>query len=318
MSKKVFISYRSSDRDIVSRLAQDIAKLQYTVWFDKQLTGGQSWWNQILEQIRACDIVVVALSPDVTNSEACRYERTYARLLGKVILPVVVADRVVMSHFEPELGNIQNVDYRFPNADAALALATAMHNLPQSLPLPANLPEPPPVPGSYLNTLSSDVNRPDINYQQQNAILGEIKRHIYEEDRADEVLPLLERFSERPDISQSIAQESKELLAKLRGDAAHNIFDTIPDDRFEFQAQKPKRKNDADKLETWLYYLLLIGGFLIPILGWIAGGIVMFTGNGGRRAQGRNVILAGVLGFVFYYACNFIVAMNTPVIYPYF
>src|SRR5690349_10071250 len=52
MSRKVFISYSSSEAGRVRILAQDIQNLGHAVWFDHELSGGQRWWDQILQEIR--------------------------------------------------------------------------------------------------------------------------------------------------------------------------------------------------------------------------------------------------------------------------
>ena len=45
-------------------VADDIRTLGHAVWLDQELSGGQSWWDQILEQVRACDVFVFALAPE--------------------------------------------------------------------------------------------------------------------------------------------------------------------------------------------------------------------------------------------------------------
>lgn len=53
---------------------------------DQELSGGQVWWAQILEWIRACDVFLCTLAPESLASEACRCELAYAVALGKPIL----------------------------------------------------------------------------------------------------------------------------------------------------------------------------------------------------------------------------------------
>ena len=79
--KQFFISYRSLNRPEVERLVVDIRALGHEAWFDKELTGGQTWWDQIMEQVRACDYVIAALSPDVVKSKPCTEERNLRRQL---------------------------------------------------------------------------------------------------------------------------------------------------------------------------------------------------------------------------------------------
>ena len=50
----IFISYNRDDESTVSALAEDLRRLGHTVWFDQELIGGQTWWNQILAKVREC------------------------------------------------------------------------------------------------------------------------------------------------------------------------------------------------------------------------------------------------------------------------
>jgi hypothetical protein len=336
MGKQVFISYRSTDRDKVARLAADIEKLDYTVWFDRKLTGGQEWWNQILQQMRESDFIVVALSPNVVNSEACRNERIYARMLGKAILPVSIAEGVSMSLFEPELAKIQSINYINPNAESAFALAKAIHTLPPSSALPNPLPQEPPVPGSYLNDLVAKVNQPEMNYQEQNYVLGEIKRTMNDSDNTGDVVTLLERFSERPDVSQSLAREAGDLLRQLRGNAPapapikqYVSSPSAPSPSYNFTSNAQPLMRDymslgrdminpqgmGEGLHTALYYGLMVFCFLFPLFGWIGAGILYFADNPSmkRKSQARNIAIAGVAGIaagVVFYLCTYMVALS--------
>src|SRR5579859_2097095 len=87
---KIFISYSSKNRAQVEPLANDLEALGHDVWFDKELSGGQVWWDQILEAIRGCDLCVFALTPEALESQPCRREYTYAAAVNKIILPVML------------------------------------------------------------------------------------------------------------------------------------------------------------------------------------------------------------------------------------
>ena len=68
----VFISYNRQSESIVKILVGDIEALDKTVWFDQELSGGQVCWDQILKQIRDCDVFVYVLTPALLDSIACR------------------------------------------------------------------------------------------------------------------------------------------------------------------------------------------------------------------------------------------------------
>ena len=52
----IFVSYARKDEAAVRALHEDIERAKRDAWFDRDLDGGQAWWNTILEQIRACDL----------------------------------------------------------------------------------------------------------------------------------------------------------------------------------------------------------------------------------------------------------------------
>ena len=48
----IFISYNRKNRDTAQRLSNDIESLGHDVWLDQELSGGQAWWDKILEMVR--------------------------------------------------------------------------------------------------------------------------------------------------------------------------------------------------------------------------------------------------------------------------
>ena len=74
---KVFITYSRSSKDPVVSLVEDLEELDHQVWFDHVLSGGQSWWDNILNQIRDCEIYIFALTQESLDSTACMRELKY-------------------------------------------------------------------------------------------------------------------------------------------------------------------------------------------------------------------------------------------------
>src|SRR3974390_1869644 len=109
----IFVSYSSRDRSVVKGVADDLTDFGHHVWFDRELTGGHKWWDDILSTIRDSDLFLFALSPDSLSSYPCGLEYKYAYALGKRILPVLIAD-VDLNLLPEELSQIQYVDYRQP------------------------------------------------------------------------------------------------------------------------------------------------------------------------------------------------------------
>ena len=217
----LFISYSRSNEQAVRALAGDIEALGHDVWLDHELTGGQSWWDEILRRIRACDVFVFALSPASLDSTACKREFRYAEALNKRVLPVLLADGVSINLLPPALSAIQYVDYRAPSREAALALARTVLNLPPPNPLPDPLPEPPEVPISYLTELKDQVDSSGIlKFDEQAALAFRLKERLNDPEVADDVRGLMRRFRARPDLLARVAEDIDVVLDRSNGTAA--------------------------------------------------------------------------------------------------
>lgn len=166
---QIFISYSSKNRASVEALANDLETLGHEIWFDKELSGGQSWWDQILHGIRDCDLFVFALTPQALDSHPCKLEYTYATALNKLVLPVqLVATSTNL--LPPELSVLEFVDYRHRDANAVLKLSRAFATLPAPRALPSPLPTPPDPPLSPLAPLMTQIDNPDLTLDQQMGI----------------------------------------------------------------------------------------------------------------------------------------------------
>src|ERR687894_188243 len=106
----VFISYAREDSTALRTLQDGLQTLNHEVWFDQRLNGGQDWWDLILQRIRQCDVMIVAVSPALLESDAAVREREYARLLGKPLLPAQV-DPVLPELLPADIASLQMVDY---------------------------------------------------------------------------------------------------------------------------------------------------------------------------------------------------------------
>ena len=109
MGRKLFVSYSRNDQEQVATLIEDLEGFDHTAWMDKELTGGQDWWSEVLSQIRACDLFIFSVSHDSVTSEACLREYEYASRLGKPVLPVTVRRGAADALLPESLGNIQRV-----------------------------------------------------------------------------------------------------------------------------------------------------------------------------------------------------------------
>lgn len=99
----LFLSYARKDTEFVQALISDLRELGNTVWFDEEVSPGQAWWDHILEQIRACDGFVYALSRATLASLSCERESSYAVALGKPILPIWLTGDEPRNRLSPDL-----------------------------------------------------------------------------------------------------------------------------------------------------------------------------------------------------------------------
>jgi hypothetical protein len=210
---RVFISYARENSRQAAALAADLVESGCEAWFDRQLTGGQAWWDEILRRIRECDAFVVALSPEALASQACDREWRYAMELRRNTLPVLISGDVRSDELPPQLAEIEYIDYRNLDKAGALRLMKALNAMPGSRPLPEPLPAPPSVPMSYLGSLREQVlTATSLGFAEQSAVLVRLRQGLRDKKLADEVGQLLRQFRARDDLFARIGDEVDELL----------------------------------------------------------------------------------------------------------
>jgi len=211
-SLHLFVTYAREDRALVDRLRVGLQRLRHEVWIDDRLVVGDAWWDVILRQIRQSDAVLVAVSPALLQSQASAREQEYARRLGKVILPVSVRP-VRPELMAPDLASLQMVDYSDPDVSAAFELADALAHLPPSPELPDPLPEPPPVPLSYLSDLTARVRAPSLTLDEQLALVARLRAALGKSTEHQPALELLRTLQGREDLYIGPAREIDVILA---------------------------------------------------------------------------------------------------------
>ena len=214
--RKVFVSYSRNNLEVVSQLVEDLQAVGMTTWHDQTLTGGQRWWDNILANIRDCEIFIFALSPESWESEACRSELSYVCGLGKPILPVLVADGINLNLLSAPLHEIQVTDYRSRDKGAAFALLKALNATPACQPLPDPLPPPPAVPVSYLGTLKERIDfNGTLGSQEQNLLFLELEEAMDEGRSPTELRELLLSLKRRDDLLAKVAVKVDAALKSL-------------------------------------------------------------------------------------------------------
>ena len=207
----IFLSYARETTSAAKTLADDMEKLGYAIWLDRDLKGGKAWWDQILAQIRDCEIFVLALSPDSVRSTACSREASYAETLGKPILPIMVAEGVGV--LPARLSKIHYVDYRKQDRDALADLARALRAIPPPAALPQPLPEAPVIPLSYLERIAEQIDaETPLSSKDQSEIVSELRGGLNEPETAADARALLERLGKRPELLARIGREIEDLL----------------------------------------------------------------------------------------------------------
>ena len=209
--KNIFLSYSRADQETVQPLIDGLRRLRYEMWLDQELSGGQEWWNTILEHLRNCDAMLLAVSEKALESQACLSEFEYAKALNKPILPVMV-NRVRPTLLWPGLFELQLVDYTVEARKAAFDLMAALDRLPAIAALPTPLPEPPRVPISYLNDLSRMVRAPTLNLDEQMSVLGRLKSGLERPEERELVLQLLRKLRDRNDLFHATAVQIDDVL----------------------------------------------------------------------------------------------------------
>lgn len=217
----LFLSYSRDDTDQISVLANDIRSLGHDPWLDRELTGGQRWWDHILEEIRGCDAFVVAVSASSMDSRACVAEYEYAVTLGKPVLPVMVRAGVADRLMPPHLAQLHRVDYTTGDKAAFAALNRAVGSLPASSALPDPLPPAPAVPASYLYDLKTEIEAsgamaPDVQAQ----LVAELRSRLDSGHAHADIAALVQRFRQRDDLLVRTDQDLTALEGTLHGQPA--------------------------------------------------------------------------------------------------
>jgi hypothetical protein len=93
---QIFISYSRKDIGFVRKLAGDLEKAGYDVWWDlTDLRGGDDWMRVIPAAIESSQFVIVVLSPNSAISDWVEKEYAQALSLRKKIIPIMLVQASV-------------------------------------------------------------------------------------------------------------------------------------------------------------------------------------------------------------------------------
>ncbi len=266
---KVFLSYNRADASVAETVADDVHRLGHEAWYDREVAGGQTWWNSILEQIRACDLFLFIMTVKSLESEACVAEYSYASELCKRVLPVLCQEDVRVNLLPPALSVIQFVNYCAQDKQAAFALVKALDSLPKPSKLPDPLPPEPPVPISYLGGLRMQiVSGQVLSLEEQSTLLVEIKQRLKDTESRQDALDLLQRLRGRKDLLASVAEEIDATLARwpVRGPHRSDSRNAPAEIVRTAEPTKPTTMRSGGRLVRWAVYgILALIAFAIAV-----------------------------------------------------
>lgn len=204
MTKKIFISYRSTERESVKEFAELIESFNdYKIWWDVELLPGVEWWDKIIENLKTADIVIVMLSRAYWESDPCELERNYARELNIPFLPVVIdSDLSTLREFATTQYHRFYGQYK-DKQESHIILQKALE-LIELKSKPDPLPTPPPAPVSQLIEIELELKE-QLPEERQYFLLSRVR--LYVEGKPDELIPaikVLDYFVEQQALTNSV------------------------------------------------------------------------------------------------------------------
>jgi serine/threonine kinase PknH len=175
VTRAVFFSYAHEDRDWVSYVAGNIASASFNPFFDRDIVGGQQWWDRLLSEIEKCDVFAPVLSAAYLRSVPCRIEVSYALELGKTLIPLDLSGGTLSPtvFIEPiKAAQWISRDAQDPTA-MVMRLIGALNNAPVAPPLPIDRQRPPAPGADVLATAVRLVGSPqELSPTEQWAVVG--------------------------------------------------------------------------------------------------------------------------------------------------
>jgi TolB-like protein len=133
MSQGIFISYSREDQKQALALLNMLRKEGYDVWIDQEAIPGASIWSdEIVQNIKSCDIFLALLSESSVSSPNVAKEIGLAAEHGKTILPIEIGVFELPGRLEYALAGIQKTDYH--NEEAILHAIQRQTAKPDELP----------------------------------------------------------------------------------------------------------------------------------------------------------------------------------------
>lgn len=310
MGKRVFVSYSRFDARIVDTIVADLGSLGHQPWVDRQILGGQRWWNEILAGIEACEIFLIGLSPAALDSAACRAEYRYATALAKPVLPVAVRHGITDSLLPEGLAAVNRIDYTTEDKNAFSQLLRGLSSLPAPPPLPNPMPPRPKIPETYLYDLKEEIDSDEpLPSAKQEHILKQLTARLQQGSDPGATRELLQRMQRRDDLLVRTSQRIGELLSTLPpthapmvgAPAITNPVPGYPQRMPPVEVLPPpvatsgrSPGTDTPKVSpAW---------WLVPIVFGLIGGVVAwFVNKDQAPGTARNMVIVGAISSVVWY-----------------
>ena len=210
----LFISYPREYRGTVEQLVGNLRSSGYDPFFDEQLAGGQSWWDELLTRIESADVFMPVIGTQYLQSTPCHLEAQYATALNKRILPVML-EPVPSQLFMPSIATAHWVDLSPNRPNAILDVIRAINLLPPATAAPSSPPDRPKAPISYMTGLQDEVmGTAEISRDRQLRLIADLKSRLATGDK-DAAIMLLANLRNRPDLYYQSATDIDELLTSV-------------------------------------------------------------------------------------------------------
>lgn len=208
-AERLFISYARADAATVRELVVELRELGYDPFFDSDLTGGQRWWDTLLDRIENSDVFIPVISPDYVASEACYRETTWADALRLAFLPLDVGG-VDPSSCPRAIADANWVRY---DLEARTSLARLSHALRRITPgtRPAVLPRRPEIPMTYFGELEREIAG-NLTWERQIVVIATLKGRLGTREDAT-ARRLLHELQQNESVSHTNWREIADLLA---------------------------------------------------------------------------------------------------------
>lgn len=199
---RVFVSYAHDDEELAHAVALDIEAFGHSVFIDKQVVGGEDWWDRILDEIERCDHFFVVVSPHWRSSLACRREHFHAVQLSKHILGI--ANGSVPPVALDLLGPTQIIN-QYAARDGLKRLERALRDPPLRRPVATeNLTRPlaPKLGAKRLERWMS--TQPHIHPQHQSEILEELAELAHSKGDPKDAITALRILRQREELEPGL------------------------------------------------------------------------------------------------------------------